>query len=76
MASFKNLRIENFRGFDSIELKGFNRINLLMGKNNCGKSSVLEGILLLIGLHNPTLPSSINFYYSFKPLASLDNAMF
>ncbi|MDD2192719.1 MAG: AAA family ATPase [Bacteroidales bacterium] len=67
MASFKNLRIENFRGFDSIELKEFNRINILMGKNNCGKSSVLEGILLLIGLHNPTLPSSINKLRGMQP---------
>ena len=67
MASFKNLRIENFRGFDSIELKGFNRINILMGKNNCGKSSVLEGILLLIGLNNPTLPSSINKLRGMQP---------
>ena len=67
MASFKNLIIENFRGFDSIELKGFNRINILMGKNNCGKSSVLEGILLLIGLNNPTLPSSINKLRGMQP---------
>lgn len=67
MASFKNLRIENFRGFDSIELKGFNRINILMGKNNCGKSSVLEGILLLIGLNNPALPSSINKLRGMQP---------
>lgn len=32
MASFKNLRIENFRGFDSIELKGFNRMYITIEK--------------------------------------------
>ena len=38
-----------------------------MGKNNCGKSSVLEGILLLIGLNNPALPSSINKLRGMQP---------
>jgi hypothetical protein len=43
----KSLKIENFRGFESFELKQLGRINLLVGENNSGKTSVLEAIRLL-----------------------------
>jgi AAA domain, putative AbiEii toxin, Type IV TA system len=43
----KSLEIENFRGFESFELKQLGRINLLVGENNSGKTSVLEAIRLL-----------------------------
>jgi len=38
--------IENFRGIRSLALKDLARVNILVGKNNCGKSSVLEALLL------------------------------
>lgn len=41
------LRIENFRGFTSLELKDLKRVNLVVGENNSGKTSLLEAILLL-----------------------------
>jgi len=41
------LRIENFRGFTSLELKDLKRVNLVVGENNAGKTSLLEAILLL-----------------------------
>jgi predicted ATPase len=44
---FKSLKIENFRGFESFELKQLGRINLLVGENNSGKTSILEALLLL-----------------------------
>ncbi|MEC4803764.1 MAG: AAA family ATPase [Jaaginema sp. PMC 1080.18] len=43
----KTVRIKNFRGFDYFELQNLGRINLLVGKNNSGKTSVLEAIQLL-----------------------------
>lgn len=43
----KSLKIENFRGFESFELTRLGRINLLVGENNSGKTSVLEAIQLL-----------------------------
>ncbi len=43
----KSLKIENFRGFEEFELKQLGRINLLVGENNSGKTSVLEAIQLL-----------------------------
>jgi AAA15 family ATPase/GTPase len=40
----KSLKIENFRGFPSFELNKLGRINLLVGKNNSGKTTVLERV--------------------------------
>lgn len=43
----KVLKIENFRGFQSFELQNLGRVNLLVGENNSGKTSLLEAIYLL-----------------------------
>ncbi|RUS95994.1 AAA family ATPase [Trichormus variabilis] len=43
----KSVKIENFRGFKSFELQQLGRINLLVGENNSGKTSILEAIQLL-----------------------------
>ena len=42
-----DLDIEGYRGLKSLKMNGFGRINLLVGKNNSGKSSVLEALHLL-----------------------------
>lgn len=44
----RSLKIENFRCFQNFELQQLGRINLLVGKNNSGKTSILEAIHLLI----------------------------
>lgn len=43
----KTFTISNYRGFDKLELAGLGRINLLVGLNNSGKTSVLEAVGLL-----------------------------
>jgi AAA15 family ATPase/GTPase len=60
MTALKRLTINNFRGFDSLEIEGFSKINLLVGKNNSGKTSILESIFLVIGMSNPMLPNAVN----------------
>jgi AAA15 family ATPase/GTPase len=60
MANLKQLTIKNFRGFASLEIDGFSKINLFVGKNGSGKSSILESIFLLIGMSNPVLLNMIN----------------
>jgi AAA15 family ATPase/GTPase len=42
----KSIKIENFRCFKSLELQQLGRINLLVGENNSGKTSILEAIQL------------------------------
>jgi predicted ATP-dependent endonuclease of OLD family len=43
----KSLTIKNFRCFEEFELKQLGRVNLLVGKNNSGKTSVLEAVHIL-----------------------------
>jgi hypothetical protein len=39
--------INNFRGIESLEAKGLRRINLIVGRNNSGKTTFLESLFLL-----------------------------
>lgn len=43
----RSLQLENYRGFQKYHLTGLARVNLLVGKNNCGKTSVLEAVGIL-----------------------------
>ena len=52
---FKSVKIENFRGIKSLEISDLARVNLFVGKNGCGKTSVLESVFLLTGISNPNL---------------------
>jgi AAA15 family ATPase/GTPase len=45
----KQLSIQNFRGIESVEFKDLGRVNLIIGGNNTGKTSVLEALTLLTG---------------------------
>ena len=60
MDGFKNIEIKNFRGIDHLKMDDFSRVNILLGQNSSGKSSVLEALLLLSGMSNPDLPLSLN----------------
>jgi len=41
-----SFEIENFRLFDHLKIKRLGRVNLVVGKNNSGKSALLEALLL------------------------------
>ncbi len=43
----RELTIDGFRVFEHFEMKGLGRVNLLVGANNSGKTSMLEAIELL-----------------------------
>lgn len=42
----KKIRIENFKNFEEFEYDGFRQVNLIAGKNNVGKTNLLEAIYL------------------------------
>ncbi len=42
-----SLQIQGYRGFERFEMSGLGRVTLLVGTNNCGKTSVLEALYLL-----------------------------
>lgn len=60
MDGFKNIDIKNFRGIESLKMEDFSRVNVLTGQNSSGKSSVLECLLLMVGMANPDLPQLMN----------------
>ena len=44
--------IHGFRGIQELTVENLNHINLIVGDNNCGKTSVLEALLLLRKQYN------------------------
>lgn len=42
------LKLDRYRGFESYRLADLAHVNLLVGKNNCGKTTILEAIELLV----------------------------
>ena len=57
---YTRFEIENFRGFESLVVDSLERVNLIAGKNNVGKTALLEALFLHIGAHNPELPLKVN----------------
>lgn len=56
---YSSIRISGYRGLSSFRMEGLGRVNLLVGTNNSGKTSVLECIELLRSAGNPHVLSSI-----------------
>lgn len=52
----RSIDIKSFRGFDHLHLDDVGRVNLVVGKNNTGKTSLLEAIALLA---NPEMIKSL-----------------
>ena len=50
----KTLELRGFRGFDSYRLTDLTRVNLIVGKNNSGKTTVLEAVELLVSSGHPS----------------------
>ena len=50
---FTQIEIDGFRGLRSLHLKNLGRVNILVGSNNCGKTSVLEALSVLCQPQNP-----------------------
>ena len=69
---FDKVTIDRFRGISHADISGFKRINLFFGKNNCGKSSLLEAIFLACGQSNPLLPLNINNFRDYRKIQKKD----
>ena len=57
---FRQLIIEDFRCFESLHLKDLARVDLIAGKNNTGKTALLEAIHIHNDPSDCLLPFSIN----------------
>ncbi len=49
----RTLKLESYRGFEAYRLRELGTVNLLVGPNNCGKTSVLEAVQLLVSQGDP-----------------------
>lgn len=56
----KTLKIENFRGIKTLETDALCQVNVFFGRNNCGKSSLLEACCWLFTMSNPQTPALLN----------------
>ena len=50
-----DIKIENFKCFENLEITGFKRVNLFGGKNNVGKTALLESLQFLALGKTPNL---------------------
>jgi AAA15 family ATPase/GTPase len=73
-------KIENFKRFDSFEMENLGQFNLLVGDNNVGKTSVLEGLLFsedgdssLVGLFQTLIYRRLIIQDENKVLANLND---
>jgi predicted ATPase len=51
----KSVELTGYRGFQKFKIEGLGRVNLFVGKNNSGKTSILEALLLLAFNSDPTI---------------------
>ncbi len=72
---FEYIDIAGFRGIKKARIDDLKQVNLFFGKNNCGKSSVLDAIFLISGLSNPKLPFNINILRDYRQLEKKDIAL-
>src|SRR5436305_14490807 len=62
--------IRNFRSIEELQLSGCRGLNVLIGKNNAGKSNILAAIHAVFNctrggrvvVSRPSIASSLNFY--------------
>lgn len=73
-----NLRIKNFRMLENLEIPKLGRVNLIVGKNNSGKSTILEALRIYAGKAHPRLLREILSGHdeSFNPNTTSENENF
>lgn len=57
---YESFRVQNFRGFEDLRLDDLARVNLIAGKNNTGKTSLLEALFIFMNPYNPELFFRVN----------------
>jgi AAA15 family ATPase/GTPase len=69
---YRSIEIDSFRGIRHSRIDGLQQVNLFFGKNNCGKSSMLDAIFLISGMSNPKLPININLLRNYQRIEASD----
>ena len=68
----RNINIKNFRGIESLEIDDFKKINIFVGPNNSGKTTIIEALYSLLGISSPKMSSIFLDSFLFRN-ADVDN---
>ncbi len=71
----KQISINNFRSFHDFEAAEFSQVNLITGKNNSGKTSLLEALFLCLGPTNPSLWANITARRGIRRVSPIQSAI-
>jgi len=52
---YKSYKVQNFRCFHELTIANLERVNLIAGVNNVGKTALLEAMFLHCGAYNPSI---------------------
>ena len=66
---YKSFRAREFRCFEDLDLSELERVNLITGKNNAGKTALLESLFIHGGAYNPELVFRVNAFRGIEPLS-------
>ena len=58
----RSLRIRNFRNLVDLKIGQLGRVNLFTGRNNSGKTTLLEAVYLMLGFGHPIAAPQINAF--------------
>lgn len=59
---YHSFEVNNYRCFSKLALAKLERVNLIAGKNNVGKTALLEALFLHCGAYNPELALRVNAF--------------
>lgn len=59
---YRTFSARNFRCFEDLTVGPLERINLITGKNNVGKTALLEALWIHHGYHNPTIGTKVDSF--------------
>lgn len=57
---YKTFKVRNFRGLRKLDISSLERVNLIAGKNNVGKTALLEALFLHARPHQPRAALALN----------------
>ncbi|MEM7595662.1 MAG: AAA family ATPase, partial [Cyanobacteria bacterium P01_A01_bin.83] len=78
----RDLTVQNYRCFEDFHIDGLERVNLFVGNNNSGKTSLLEAVYLLVTSNkeqalSETILNRINFFNTnHKEYYTINNLFF
>src|ERR1700730_9652324 len=67
---FRSFTVKNFRCFRDLTISSLERVNLIGGKNNVGKTALLEALFLHLGANTPLVPMNINIFRGIEQSSS------